>query len=127
MNTIFDLDSLPGKHVLQAYALHDLEFGWLQQVIFQVEDVYLVIAVEGDTDEVSVSILSEIDPETLEQQFSKTSISNQRKKIVWLWRMVNQNGYEDGFQMEFDDRERTNIQLIAEASRLKLLIFQRHH
>ena len=40
--------------------------------------------------------------------------------------MTNQRGYEDGFQLEFDDREGTTVQLVAEASQLKLYIFQRY-
>lgn len=126
MESIVDLDALTGKEVTQAYALHHLEMGWLQQVVFQVEEEYLVVAVDADTDEVILSILQKLDFAALEQQFSRTQISNQRKKISWMWRMTNQRGYEDGFQLEFDDREGTTVQLIAEASQLKLYIFQRY-
>ncbi|MFD3003631.1 DUF6334 family protein [Pontibacter toksunensis] len=126
MESIVDLDDLTGKEVLNAYALHDLEMGWLQQVVFQVEKEYLVIAVDVDSDEVILSILPKLNFAALEQQFSRTQISNQRKKINWLWRMTNQRGYEDGFQVEFDDREGTTVQLVAEASQLKLYIFQRY-
>lgn len=126
MESTADLDNLTGKEVTHAYALHDLEMGWLQQVVFQVEGSYLVIAVDTDDDEIILSLLPELDYSVLEQQFSRTQISNQRKKISWMWRMTNQRGYEDGFQLEFDDREGTTVQLIAEASQLKLYIFQRY-
>ena len=126
MNSITDFDTLAGKTVTRAYALHDLELGWLQQIIFQVEEVFLVAAVNADTDEVVLSILPEVDFKMLEQQYSITPISNQRKKINWIWRMTNHLGYDDGFQLEFGDEEQTNVQLIAEASCLKLYIFQRH-
>ncbi|WP_161890234.1 DUF6334 family protein [Pontibacter russatus] len=125
MESTVDLEALAGKEVTLAFALHDLEFGWLRQVVFLVEDVYLVITVDADTDEVLLSLLPELDFTALEQQFSRTQISNQRKRISWLWRMTNQRGYEDGFQVEFDDAEGTNVQLVAEESRLYITMFRR--
>lgn len=125
MQSITDLDSLTGQEVRQAFALHDLQFGWLQQVIFQVEEAYLVVSVEEDSDEIILSILTELNVEALAGQFSRTQIANQRKRIGWLWRMTNSRGYDDGFQVEFDDREGTNVQLIAEASQIRMTIFQR--
>lgn len=121
-----DLDSLTGKDVTQAFALHELAFGWLQQVVFRVEEVWLVVAVNEQTDEIILSILPELDFGALERQYSLTRIANQRKKISWLWRMTNQHGYEDGFQLAFDDAEGTNVQLLAEASQLQLIIFRRY-
>lgn len=125
MESTVELDLLTGKEVWNAYALHDLEMGWLQKVVFRVENMYLVVAVDAD-DEILLSMLPEPDLAALEQQFSSTQISNQRKKINWMWRMTNQRGYEDGFQLEFDDVEGTTVQLVAEASQLKLYIFQRY-
>lgn len=126
MESTIDLDALTGKEVTQAFALHDLEFGWLQQVVFQVEGLYLVVAVDDDNDEIILSVLPQLDFAALERHFSRTQISNQRKPISSIWRMTNQRGYEDGFQLEFDDMEGTNVQLLAEASQLKLTIFQRY-
>ncbi|TPE43708.1 DUF6334 family protein [Pontibacter mangrovi] len=121
-----DLEALAGKDVTQALALHDLAYGWLQQVLFRVEDVWLAVRVNEDTDEIILTILPELDVAVLERQFSFSQISNQRKKLNWLWRMTNQHGYEDGFQLAFDDAEGTNVQLLAEASQLQLHIFQRY-
>lgn len=126
MDNALDLDTLTGKTVTQAFALHDLEFGWLLQVLFQVEQVWLQIAVNEDTDEIILAILEDLDLGALEQQYSLTQISNQRKEISQLWRMTNQQGYEDGFQVEFDDMDGTCVQLLAEASQLRLAIFQRY-
>lgn len=126
MESTIDLDILIGKEVRQAFALHDLEKGWLQQVVFQLEGMYLIIAENAASDEILLSVLPELDVAALEVQFSRTQISNQRKRISYIWRMTNQNGYEDGFQLEFDDLEGTNVQLIAEASQLRLFIFQRY-
>ncbi|WP_299756689.1 DUF6334 family protein [uncultured Pontibacter sp.] len=126
MDNALDLDTLTGKTVTQAFALHDLEFGWLLQVLFQVEQVWLQIAVNEDTDEIILSVVPELDFGALEQQYSLTQISNQRKEISQLWRMTNQQGYEDGFQVEFDDMDGTCVQLLAEASQLRLAIFQRY-
>ncbi|SFG43627.1 hypothetical protein SAMN05421739_102517 [Pontibacter chinhatensis] len=125
-NNPLDFDALPGKVVLEAFALHELEFGWLQQVVFRLEDGWLAVGVKEDTDEIILSILPELDVRAMEQQYSFTQIANQRKTIGWLWRMTNQYGYEDGFQLAFDDEEGTNVQLLAEASQLKLTIFQRY-
>ena len=125
MKSTAELDALAGKEVIEAFALHDLELGWLQQVVFQVEDIYLVVAVDAATDEVLLSLLSELDFTAPEQRFSRTQISNQRKRINWLWRMTNQQGYEDCFQLEFDDRERTNVQVLAEGARLYITVFRR--
>lgn len=125
MESTVDLDALPGKEVVHAFALHDLEQGWLQQVVFRVENIYLVVAVDADYDEVMISVLPELDFRALDQRYSKTQISNQRKKINRIWRMTNQRGYEDGFQLEFDDREGTNVQLIAAGARLDITIFHK--
>ena len=126
-NNPLDFDELAGKVVLEAFALHELEFGWLQQVVFRLEEVWLAVGVNEDTDEIILSILPELDIQAMEQQFSFTQIANQHKTIGWLWRLTNQYGYEDGFQLGFDDEEGTNVQLLAEASQLKLTIFQRYH
>lgn len=126
MGSTVDLDTLTGKEVLEAFALRNYEHGCLQQVVFQVEELYLVIAVNSDSDEITLSILPEFDFTAQEQQFSKTTIANQRKTISWIWRMTNQYGYEDGFQLEFDDVEGTSVQLLSEAAQLKLYIFQRY-
>ncbi|GAB3821627.1 DUF6334 family protein [Pontibacter rugosus] len=125
MENASDLDELTGKEVTNAFALHSLEHAWLEQVIFQVEEKYLVIAVDADYDEVIVSVLPALDFRLIDQQFSRTQISNQRKKISAIWRMTNQRGYEDGFQLEFDDVAQTNVQLLAEASSLVLTIFNK--
>ncbi|PRY13656.1 hypothetical protein CLV24_10526 [Pontibacter ummariensis] len=126
MESIIDLEALTGKEVRQAFALYDLDHGWLEQVVFQVEDVFLAVAVDMDYDEVTVSVLPELDLRALEQQFSRRQISNQRKRISYIWRMMNQRGYEDAFQLEFDDLEGTNVQLLAENAQLRLSIFQRY-
>ncbi|AKD02202.1 DUF6334 domain-containing protein [Pontibacter korlensis] len=126
MDNTADFELLVGKEVTQAFALHDLEYGWLQRVIFQVDGMQLLVSVNPDTDEIAAFILPEIDFLALEQQFSFTQISNQRKRISRIWRMTNQLGYEDGLQLEFDDMEGTNVQLLAEASQLKFTIFRRY-
>lgn len=121
-----DLDELAGKEVSNAIALHDLKNGSLQQVVFQVEGQYLVFSVEADSDEITCSVVPELDFHALGQQFSNTRISNQRKRISYIWRMTNHRGYEDAVQLEFDDVERTNVQLLAEGSQLILTIFRRY-
>jgi hypothetical protein len=121
-----DLDELVGKEVSHAIALNDLKTGWLQQVVFQVEGQFVIFSVEADYDEIICSIAPELDLNTLGQQFSSTRISNQRKRISYIWRMTNHQGYEDAVQLEFDDVERTNVQLLAEGSQLLFTIFRRH-
>ena len=121
-----DIDTLAGKVVTSAIALNDLNTGWLQQVVFRVEDIYLVVSVDANTDEVLLSMLPDFDSRALERQFSSTRISNQRKRISYIWRMTNQAGYADGLQLEFDDVERTNVQLLAEGSQLLLTVFRRY-
>ena len=125
MEGIIDLEALAGKEVVNAFALHDLERGWLQQVVFRVEGIYLVVAVDADHDEAVLSLLPALDFTVLDQRYSRTVLSNQRKKINWIWRMTNQRGYEDGFQIEFDDRERTCVQIVAEGSRLEISVFRK--
>ncbi|OKL41943.1 DUF6334 family protein [Pontibacter flavimaris] len=126
MESLTDLDALSGKEVTQALALHDLTYGWLEQVLFRVEEVWLAVRVNADTDEIILAILPELDTEALERQFSFTQIANQRKTIAWLRRMTNQYGYEDGFQLAFDDAEGTHVQLLAEASQLRLIVFREY-
>ncbi|GAA4442125.1 hypothetical protein GCM10023188_41450 [Pontibacter saemangeumensis] len=126
MESFVDLDTLTGKQVINAFALHDLQQGGLRQVVFRLEDLYLVVAVEAASDELVISVQPELDVAALELRFSRTPISNQRKHISYIWRMTNQRGYEDGFQLEFDDVEGTNVQLIAESAQLKLFIFRKY-
>lgn len=121
-----DIDALAGKVVTSAIALNDLKTGWLQQVVFRVADMYLVVSVDANTDEILLSILPDLDVSAVERQFSSTRISNQQKTISYIWRMTNQNGYADGLQLEFDDVERTNVQLLAEGSQLLLTVFRRY-
>ncbi|GHA75486.1 DUF6334 family protein [Pontibacter akesuensis] len=125
MEDITDFDILTGQEVTHAYALHDLENGLLQQVLFQLEDMFLLVSLDVNSDEVVLSMLPQIDFTILDRQFSRTQIANRRKRILYIWRMTNQRGYDDGFQMEFDDVEQTHVQLIAEGNSLALTIFNK--
>ncbi|MHA6247010.1 DUF6334 family protein [Pontibacter sp. CAU 1760] len=120
-----ELDELTGKMIHQAFALHHRETGALQMVVFQVEHLYLTVAVDAATDEIVLNLLPALDLGELAQRYSSTPISNQRKKISATWRMTNSWGYEDGFQIELDDVESTNVQLLAEGAQLRLSIFKR--
>ena len=49
-----------------------------------------------------------------------------RAKILWAWRMINHQGYEDGCQIAFSDPStgviRIVIQLIVEASSIEISV-----
>ncbi len=118
-----DIDELAGKDVTNAYALTDTKAGGIAQIVFQLNDVFLIVGADKETDELRVSV--ETAPPT-EEGCERKQLSNQRKQIAWIWRMTNQYGYEDGLQVEFDDLERTNVQIVAEAARLDVTVFRRN-
>ena len=50
------------------------------------------------------------------------------KPLLWSWRMINQQGYLDGLQMQFGRNVHASIvqvQLIAIASEIKIYVFQK--
>lgn len=125
MHDISDLDNLLGKTVSQAVTLHHPDLPMPSWVALLVDSLWLVVGVDADTDEVLLSLLPESNFRQLAQGHSLSQISNQHKSIASLWRMTNSRGYDDGFQVEFDDLPGTTLQLTAEAAQLRLTIFQR--
>ena len=122
-----DLDELTGKEVAKAYALLDPETNWIAHTVFQVEDQFLVLSLEPDEDEVTVAVLAAdaLAATIAHEHFTQKPIANQKKSIAYIWRLINQRGYQDGVQIEFDDFHRLNVQVMAEGSRLLLTVFNR--
>ncbi|TXK52085.1 hypothetical protein FVR03_02140 [Pontibacter qinzhouensis] len=122
-----DLDELTGKEVTKAYALLDPETNWIVHTVFQVEELYLVITIEPDLDEVIIDVLTAATLATTinHDKLLQKPIANQKKSIAYIWRLTNQRGYQDGVQIEFDDFHRLNVQVMAEGSRLLLTVFNR--
>ncbi|MFT2009047.1 DUF6334 family protein [Pontibacter sp. 13R65] len=127
MATEADLDELTGKEVTKAYALLDPETNWIVNTVFQVEDSFLVLTIDPEQDEILIAVHTAATLATAvpHDQLLQKPIANQKKSIAYIWRLINQRGYQDGVQIEFDDFHRLNVQIMAEGSRLLLTVFNR--
>lgn len=78
----------------------------------------------ADTDEISCST-SLIENYEISSDISKAStwVPVIGKEVLWIWRLTNQQGYQDAIQYSFTSGEgEIFIQLIVEASTIKLLM-----
>jgi len=99
-------------------AIHFSEFepGWVESVHFDFEAGYLRVDVNGDNDTVKWKIGPRRGATPGEAPDSLRELLSQ--EVRWIWLMTNHRGFTDGFQIEFRDEPSTNVQLMAEASRL---------
>lgn len=103
----------------------DPDTGWLMQVVFQLDKWHLVVGINPEADELKTAVLTSPHLEQADRSLRKERIANQRKKILNIWRLTNSSGYEEGLQIELEGVARTNIQLLAEAGRIDLTVFNR--
>ncbi len=87
----------------------------------------LVLEVDCDFDELKYKIVNDfaiqatenehriIDSTTV-QDFGLKELFN--KRLIWLWTMINNQGFKDGLQIELDNQ--TTFQFMAESSAIRI-------
>jgi hypothetical protein len=101
---------------LVAIRFSEFEPGWVESVHFDFEAGCLRVDVVGGNDTVKWEIGPQRDatpgdaPDSLRELLWH--------EVRWIWLMTNHRSFTDGFQIEFRDDQNTNVQLMAEASRL---------
>ena len=98
------------------------------QFIFE-HDMFFII-VNGEDDTLEITHESLVEPFGKEG-YQNIDVSNEmpwklaiNNKVAWLWMMINQQNYLDGFQMEFHDKNNnknsTTIQMLAVLSEIEI-------
>lgn len=131
LSPVTDRTAVPGPFALQRLAeVHHVLYddgGWLVAVEFRFDEGYFAVEVDPDHDEVEVSF-DESAPSPLRHwdEVVRRDAADIYADVVgltstWRWLLVNQQGYHDGFQIEFGPADSTvTVQYLAAASRLEL-------
>jgi hypothetical protein len=100
---------------------------FIEQAILQLDNNYLVINVNPDTDEIVTSVLDKnpVNTNAANVLFVSRHPDNFMHdalghKLTWCWIMTNNQGYSDGIQFQFNDPKNRTIQFVALASRLDI-------
>jgi hypothetical protein len=103
---------------------------WIEKILFSFGGNKLLIEVDVNTDELSIKIGNELslDIESPEHEILEIlPDSNSElkscldKKLIWLWELKNNQGYDDAIQIEVSDhKENIIVQFIAEASQISI-------
>jgi hypothetical protein len=122
---------VPGPFALSRLAevshVLDDEVGWLVGVQFRFDEGFFGIEVDPDHDEVDLSFDASR-PTALRHwdRVARRDAADVYADVLglssaWRWLLYNQQGYRDGFQIEFGPAEATiTVQYIAVASRLEV-------
>ena len=123
----FQIETIAGERIkaisLEVWNNDDPE--WVTAVHIQTTKEKFVI--EVDLDELKIESGSEIEPSN-NPETSIISVANTHplstlidKQIIWAWRLINNQGYQDGFQMEVENKtDPIVIQFLALASQIKI-------
>jgi hypothetical protein len=129
ISAVTDRMAVPGPFALSrlAEAMHvvDEDGGWLVGVRFRFDEGFFGIEVDPDHDEVNLSF-DESRPAALRlwdgvvrRDAAEVYADILGLSSAWRWLLRNQQGYCDGFQIEFGPASSTiTVQYIAAASRL---------
>lgn len=103
---------------------------WIEKILFSFGVNKLLIDVDKNTDELVVKVGAELrltiespEHEIIEILPDSNSVLTGclSKKLIWLWELKNNQGYNDGIQIEVSDhKENLIIQFIAEASQISM-------
>ncbi|NDV66669.1 DUF6334 family protein [Bacteroides sp. 224] len=95
----------------------DIQTNGYSNITFQLDDVYVALTVNDDTDEFEIAILPAINSALFKIPYWSTSLVG--KKIVGVWKPHNQNGYFDFLALGIDEFIPT-ISMSTIASEIKL-------
>jgi len=98
-----------------------------EQAILQLENKYLVVNVNPDTDEIETTVQDHNPIDTSNPNVFVVSRNSKNwlfdtlgLKLIWYWTMTNNQGYSDGIQFQFGTNVGKTIQLVAIASRFDI-------
>ncbi|NDV60538.1 DUF6334 family protein [Bacteroides sp. 519] len=112
------MEEIVGKTIKNIYCKNfDIQTNGYSNIIFELDDVYLTLTVNDDTDEFEIAILPAIDSVLFEIPYWSTSLVG--KKIVGVWKPHNQKGYSDFLALGIDEFIPT-ISMSTIASEIKL-------
>jgi hypothetical protein len=121
---------IPGPFALsrltEANHLLSAEGGWLVAVQFRFEEGYFGVEVDPGHDEVELSFDPSSRPtlrywrDAVRRDAAGFYAGVLGQSSTWRWLLCNQQGYRDGFQIEFGPAQSTTtLQYLAIASRLQ--------
>jgi hypothetical protein len=103
--------------------IEDSNFSRIEKICIDFGLYKLILEVDADSDEIKTKIVKEFVFTTINKRnrvIKPNEIDNLgmhellNRKLIWLWTMTNNQGYQDGVQLEVE--EHFSIQFMAEAS-----------
>jgi hypothetical protein len=133
MKKLFDTDFLAGEIIesisIEVWDQKNNGLDWITRVFVKTIKGILVISVNPNFDDLDFETLTTASyPEPLDKESGIISVevlepfSNLlNKKVVWTWTLTNNQGYQDGLQIEVGDGGNTElIQLMAKGSQIEV-------
>jgi len=121
-----DIDKILGQEIkgIQLLTWNDSQNPTAIELIsFDFSDRKLILQLDSDNDTIKPKILKDftIVASEKEHKIIDSSMINEYgladligKKIIWIWTLTNNQGYQDGMQIELNDH--VSIQFMVEAS-----------
>jgi hypothetical protein len=119
-------EEIIGQKIRNIKLLTDIEdsnFSRIEKICIDFGLYKLILEVDADSDEIKTKIVKEFVFTTINKRnrvIEPNEIDNLgmhellNRKLIWLWTMTNNQGYQDGVQLEVE--EHFSIQFMAEAS-----------
>jgi hypothetical protein len=102
----------------------------IEKVLFHFDSFKMLIEIQ-DSDELTLVIEGDLKLEIENENYRIIDITQDsntelkkclNKKLIWLWELKNNKGYDDGIQVELSNHiERIRIQFLAESSFISIL------
>jgi hypothetical protein len=101
---------------LRLVRLSEYQPGWIEAVHLEFQSGHLVLEVDRNND----TIRWDVGPPFGESGETPAAwVPMLSSDVRWIWLLTNHRGFQDGIQIEFAlDERTTDIQIMAEASRL---------
>ncbi|GAB3200628.1 hypothetical protein ABID22_003737 [Pontibacter aydingkolensis] len=133
MEAPFKTDNIAGEKIeaiaIEVWDQNNNGLDWVTKVFIQTTKETLVISVNPDLDKLELKTESAINkPIASDKETSIVSVDATApfsnlldKRIVWIWTLTNNQGYQDDAQIEVADGQyRKRIQFMAEGSQIKV-------
>jgi hypothetical protein len=114
-------EEIIGQKIRNIKLLTDIEnsnFSRIEKICIDFGLYKLILEVAADSDEIKTKIVKDFAFTTINKR-NRIIEPNEihellNKKLIWLWTMTNDQGYQDGVQLEVE--EHFSIQFMVEAS-----------
>ena len=121
-------DAIIGQKIHNIKLLTCIEnsnFTRVEKIYLDFELYKLILEIDVDFDEIKTKIVKDFEFTTINKR-NRIIESNEiddfglheliNKKLIWLWTMTNDQGYQDGMQLEVE--EHISIQFMVESSNI---------